>query len=360
MNDTPHQKTDASAAGERPIRVLYALQSYPQLSESYVNAEIERMLEWGVHIEAWSEHPPATPCVARVPIHIGKLHEAIEQSQPHVVHAHWTKTAYRYRKAARRMGVPLTVRGHWHFNTRHMSELQADETIARMYLFPHILKWLGNHSDTIVSMPACFYPIWYSPADVKERDLVVRTSATKQAKDLEMFVKVAKRCPDHRFVMILCKLGKNKYFDDLVEFNRGLGSPVEILHDLMYDEVATIIGRAGIYLHTYGTATPFGMPVSIVEAMATGSYLIVPRLDGAEGYVGDVGELYNDEDEAVALVEATTGWSDEQWEEARRRSIDRAERLFRDETVLAPMLEDWKRLASGAPLVSRPTPYNSP
>jgi hypothetical protein len=62
--------------------------------------------------------------------------------------------------------------------------------------------------------------------------------------------------------------------------------------------------------------------------------------------VGDAGRLYRTEDEAVALVQASGIWTDAQWDDAERRSRERAV-AFDDRTVLRPMLDDWRALAAG-------------
>ena len=49
---------------ERRPRVLYALWQYPQLSETYIEAEISCMLRWGVDVEVWREIEPASPGMA--------------------------------------------------------------------------------------------------------------------------------------------------------------------------------------------------------------------------------------------------------------------------------------------------------
>ncbi|WP_217551054.1 hypothetical protein, partial [Pantoea sp. GbtcB22] len=66
------------------------------------------------------------------------------------------------------------------------------------------------------------------------------------------------------------------------------------------------------------------MPVSIAEAMATGAVVFGRRCAAAESYIGYAGQCYDDEDQAVQLVNATAEWSDEQWRQASKRAIDRA------------------------------------
>ncbi len=94
--------------------------------------------------------------------------------------------------------------------------------------------------------------------------------------------------------------------------NQDLGRPVQILTDLLHLEVADLVGRAGIYLDTYvdDEAVPFGMPVSIAEAMATGGFVLCRRLNCAAEYVSNPGRLYDSEGMAAELVRSTATWSE--------------------------------------------------
>ena len=85
---------------------------------------------------------------------------------------------------------------------------------------------------------------------------------------------------------------------------------------------------------------------SIVEAMATGSWVLARRCPGATTYVGAAGSLYDAEDDAVALVEETVGWDTERWRRARVAAVERAYGMYADSAVLRPVLDDWLRLAA--------------
>src|SRR5205823_10098395 len=107
------------------------------------------------------------------------------------------------------------------------------------------------------------------------------------------------------------------------EFNRSLGDPVELRVDPPYEEVQAVVGEAAIYLHTSTLEEPYAMPISIAEAMATGSFVIARRCPQSAEYVGDAGALYDSEEEASALLRETASWPAERWARAREASIDR-------------------------------------
>src|SRR5438093_13091772 len=54
-----HRSSRPTTASD--LRVLYAEKSYPQLSESYISAEIAFVRRLGVAVAVWAEREPNTP-----------------------------------------------------------------------------------------------------------------------------------------------------------------------------------------------------------------------------------------------------------------------------------------------------------
>jgi glycosyltransferase involved in cell wall biosynthesis len=100
-------------------------------------------------------------------------------------------------------------------------------------------------------------------------------------------------------------------------------------------------------LHTYGDEEPFGMPVSIAEALATGAYTLVRHLLGAAEYVGPAGALYRSNDDAVSLIQRTLDWSNEQWQAQQQLASAYAQERFASQRVLRPLLDDWLAVTNG-------------
>jgi hypothetical protein len=344
----PDRSRPAAAAPDAPIKVLYALDSFPQLSESYINAEISRMLEWGVDVEVWSRlDPKSEGRDVGVPVHRGTLVETIARVQPDIVHTHWTQTALKYKDAAKRMGIPMTARGHWHFVPRQIERVEREETIVRLYMFPHLAEKWGSMTTKILPMLSCYHHEWVAPRRPKNRKMIARTAACKKPKDLATFIRIAHKLPeDYRAALILCSLGPNDHYRELEQLNRDLGGRVEMPRDITYEEVSGYLAEAGIYVHTYDPDVSFGMPVSIAEAMATGCTIFARDVLGAKEYMGDAGRAYRDEDEAVAMIRATEAWTDAEWAEAEQRSLRRAAETFDDRNILRPLLDTWREIAT--------------
>jgi len=303
----------------------------------------------GVHVEVWSELAECSaPFQTDVPIHHGSLASTIAATRVDLVHVHWSHRAEHYADAVAAAGLPMTVRDHaFDLDPSLVRRLGRDGVAKRIYVFPHWLARLPR-VGALRALPVGFSGDVYTPSASKDRQLVLRVGAALPTKDFDTFFHAAVHCPEHRFVLmvVLCQ-GEEAYVEALQRKNEALGHPVELHVNVPTEDVAALMSRAGIYLHTHGLVTPYGMPVSIAEAMATGAHVIGRRCPGAEAYLGDAGALYRDQDEAVRLLQETASWSDERWRMAHLRGVERAFEHYVDSRVWPALLEDWLELVPG-------------
>ena len=80
-----------SAGG--PLRVLTYCYNYPQLSESYVDTEIDWFTRQRVEIEVVSPEPPGAPGKAEVPVHRQAPEPIVRTFKPDIIHCHWLPAA---------------------------------------------------------------------------------------------------------------------------------------------------------------------------------------------------------------------------------------------------------------------------
>jgi hypothetical protein len=200
----------------------------------------------------------------------------------------------------------------------------------------------------IGSLSSGFSTDHYFP-ESKDRRRVVRTAAALPTKDLTTFMDVAERCPEFQFVLIVAPaVDSENYVHELVKENRERGRPVELLVGLTHEESARRVRSAGIYLHTLAANVSVGEPVSIAEAMGTGSYLITRNLEPLRMLVGNAGRCYSSVDEAASLIRETLRWTDAAWQFASNRSLDRAHLNHADHVVFEHLLNDWQHIIQSA------------
>lgn len=326
------------------IRVLYATDDYPQLSESYVENEIEYMRRQGVDVLVWSKLSSPSPYHVTGPVYRGPIRAVLRRWRPDVIHAHYLHTAKDLLDIAADELIPVTVRAHAFDISRPALERVANaRATAAVYVFPHLIP-PGLNSGSIRPLSAAIDTSRFSNGEPKDRKMVLRIGAGLPTKDLPMFMEAAKSLPGYRFVLAVAQAtGKREYIQVLRAINEALGNPVELRVDVPYCAAARLNAEAAIYLHTCDPAEPFGMPVSIGEAMAAGCYALVRNLPGAREYVREGGTCYRSLADAVRLIQQTESWTFGQWELQRRAAIESAQR-FANERVLGEILSDWVSL----------------
>ena len=347
------QRVDPPPTPARAPRVLYVVWHYPQLSETYIEGEIRCLRRQGVEIAVWREVGPVSPYEAQVPVFDGDLATCVREFQPDVLHVHWLGFALARGEELAALGVPVTLRMHgFDVNAAGFRQLLTADWLHRVYAYPHQLGLLDAPDARACGLPAAFDTSYFHPAAEKDPRLVVRAAASLPSKQLGLFFEVAKRLPSHRFVFcgVTCNEWEH-YPEELRRMAAAIDSPVELRFDVPREEMAALIGRAGIFLHTVhppreAPGTPIGMPISIAEAMATGAYVLVRDEPALVDYVGDAGAVYRDAAHAAELIEASTRWSESEWRRRRVRASDRGYLQHADEVVLRPMLADWQALAA--------------
>jgi glycosyltransferase involved in cell wall biosynthesis len=349
------RRLDARPPPPRPPRALYVLWHYPQLSETYVEGEIRCLRRMGAEVAVWHEIHAVSPYVPQVPMHSGDLAALVREYRPDVVHVHWLGYALGQGPQLAALGVPVTVRMHgFDVRAEPFRQLLAAPWLHRVYAFPRQLALLDAPNPRVRAVPAAFDTSYFGPVAQKDPRLVVRAGACLPSKDIPLFFELARRLPSHRFVFAGVTVNEFEDFPaELRRIAKEMDSPVELRFDLPREEVAALIGSAGIYLHTIRPpgaehGAPIGMPISIAEAMATGAWTLVRDEPELAAYVGDAGATYRDIDEAETRVRASMAWDAEDWRRRRVRACDFAFTHYADEVVFGPVFRDWCALAAQA------------
>ncbi len=336
----------------RRPRVLYAVWHYPQLSETYIEAEIQCMKNWGVQIEVWRTSAGVSPYPTNVPMHDGTLEEAIQASRPDIIHVHWISFAFGNSAIFADCNIPVTLRLHgFDVTAEGLSALATHHWVKAVYAFPHQIRTCPFADARIKPLHVAFDTTLFSPQRGKDRKLVIRTAAALPSKDLTIFFEAARRLPEFRFVLaaVTCH-HREAYVTELHAIRDAMGSPAEIRMEVPREAIAELVGKAGIYLHTLHPpgmehATPIGEPISIAEAMATGCHCFVRELPEFQDYVGKSGDTYRDIDELVGKIRATSDWNEQKWEGAQAKSIEQAYSRNADLFVFRPLFNDWMAMS---------------
>lgn len=327
------------------LRVLIGTGNYPKLSESYIEAEIQYLRRQGVQVAVWSNKVGSPEAPEIVEVFRGSVTEAVKKWKPDVFHAHYlTFEGWAFAQAARE-GVPCTVRGHsFDHGVDRARALAQKPEIRRIWLFPHFARQVAH--PKVFALPVAFDSSLYKPALGKRKNLVYRTAAGKPGKGLEDFFEISDRCGGFDFELTANNvLGDEAYLPFLEHLSKA--HKVSFAKNISREDAVVRMNRAGIYLDTSDpNGHPFGMPISIAEALATGCYVLAREAPGLDEYLGNAGVTYKTASDAQALILATRSWTEEMWTDMSGRAIMQAG-FFADEVVLPAEIQFWESLKAG-------------
>jgi hypothetical protein len=326
------------------VKVLYALANYPQLSETYIEAEIDYVRDAGVKVEVWSRFRKNASVPCQVPVHRGLLIDAISAFKPDILHVHYLMFPQRLDWDLGKTDLPMTVRGHsFDFSVSMAQAVAKIPRVKKLYLFPHLARQVEH--EKVVALPVAYDPKLHRPYKLKRNDMVLRLAAGKTGKGLEDFFAVAKLCKDYDFTLgVADVMGFENYFHQLTLQNLSLPKPVKLLRDLSTESAAKLTAQAGIYLDTNDPkAHPFGMPISIAESLATGSVVLIRDSMAAREYAGDAAFYYSSPEEAAKFINSLSGWTDDMFDVQHARSVLQSQ-LYASDMVFPRLVHDWQHI----------------
>jgi hypothetical protein len=327
------------------MRVLYAVYHANALSEAYFRAEAAWMAARGVEVafhameampsEANSSHATPPRCFIG-----GDIRNTIAEFKPDIVHANWVRVAM---DVAPLVNLPMTVQGHSFGEGSRMEDvdvLAALDHVKRIWLFPHFVSRFTN--SKVAPLPVCFDETRYTPGSPAAPRYVCRAAGGKRDKAVEEFVRIAELAPDVYFRLAMTQTPGDLDYPREIAARAPPNLTVSI--NLDPEPMAHLVRHAFLCLRQHDpTAHPYGMPVSIAEALGAGLPIVAKRDPAAVSFIGDAGFYYDQADEAAELIQRLVRLPYADWLALRETSLQRSER-FRASTVLPTVLSTWAEL----------------
>jgi len=297
-------------------RILALLQRYPQLSETYIRTELEALREDHA-LEILGCQPVDLPDPDHLPFEFTEtwndILNAIRAFKPHVIHSHYLVFADVVFEAARRTGVPFTIRAHsfdtaWQPGTPLPPHLAAAAGFASHELclgilaFPYALPALaaaGFPAAKLHPAPPVVDATRFLDAS-PNGDGVMNTGSCLPKKGMKDFITVAAKVPERAFN--LHPLGYE--VADLEAANRAAGSPVRIHPPVPFTRMPAVYKAHQWLLYTADfDQKKVGWPMALAEAQAAGVGVCMAGIrPDLEDYLGGGGLLYHSLDEAAEIV----------------------------------------------------------
>ena len=274
----------------------------------------------------------------------GPLKAAVKAFKPDAIHVHWFPMVSCV--LVEGFGIPVTIRAHsFEFSPTVARGYAFHPGVSAVFLFPHLFEaaFRGVAPGNAIPLVSAYDERMFYP-EPKERSTVIRATAGLQTKDIDMFLDVAKACPELKFTLITSRpKGDSSYLNGLLARNASMGAPVNILVEIPRSAAAAVVRKSEICLRSNNPqGHPFWMPVSIAEAMGSGTIPIVRDHAPAREYVGDAGLYFNSIQEAASRVRELVA-DPELSGRLRTASIARARR-HASGVVLPTIFQAWERI----------------
>lgn len=313
------------------MKVLYLLKNHFVLSESYIFSEQKFMFANGVDVGSYSPRDPIS------------LLEKVRLWKPDLVHVHWLTIANEYAADLAKLDVPVTVRGHSFDSTP--SEIDACiriPTVKKVWLFPHIAR---QHTVPKVESLYASYDIPTPKIEHIIKNLVMRAGAGLPGKGWEEMIELAERLPDCNFLFVMTHPKADPTWPDK-HIAPHLPKNVMLKMDIPHEETCYLTEQAGMYVRGAGGAHEWAMPVSALEAMASGCITFVPLLPHAREYLGAGAYFYESMDDLVAQIRKALELSNDELAKRKDAAV-KAVSQYSFGKVLPKVLSEWRSLIRG-------------
>lgn len=293
-------------------RILYFLERYSQISETYIENEL-RALSPGTTVRIASLKAPDLPCEQRLPYqivrHVSELETIIEDFKPDILHTHYMTMALNVARAAQIAKVPYTIRAH-SFDilgpmTEKLPQLRQtvnDDQCLGVLTFPFTLPLFEKAGYNPYKVHGC-YPV-VNVERFQDRgengDAVLNVGACLPKKAMEGYLQIGKQVPERTFN--LYALGYN--VGRMHQFNEELGRPISIIDPVQPNAMLAEYKKHEWLLYTASAKLKtVGWPLAVAEAQAAGVGVCVQNIrPDIKDYVGDCGFVFDTVEEAAKIV----------------------------------------------------------
>lgn len=310
------------------MKVLYLVKNHFVLSESYIFGEQKFMASQGVEIESYSVKDPIT------------LTEKVAAWKPDLIHVHWLTIAYEYSRELSALGIPVTIRGHsFDATPSNIEGCARVDVVRKIWLFPHIAR---KHPLEKVESLYAFHDLPVFQAGEIVKNMVMRAGAGLPGKGWDSMLHLAGLMPEMNFLFVATHAKNDPaWVDKNVE--PYLPPNTMLKTDLSHEVTCLLTGQAGFYVRGAGEAHEWSMPVSALEAMASGCITFVPDLPHAQEYLGGGAFYFGDMQEVASKIRKMMLLPDEEFGRRRDASVNAVSQYSMGE-ILPKVLSEWRSL----------------
>ncbi|HEX8500635.1 MAG TPA: hypothetical protein VF659_08595 [Pyrinomonadaceae bacterium] len=311
----------------KKARVMYVLEQYPAISETYIKNEMEAVGD-DYEIAVISARRAQTTYRNHFPFRQlsdpAMVLEAVQEFRPHVLHGHWLHQAKLLSYLSKKTNIPFTLRAH-SFDSiipgrksqeasdpdargripshiRRAAPLINDELCLGVITFPFtqpVFEAAGFRPEKIFPCyPVVNYQRFYDPSP--NGDAVLNVGACIPKKKMGNYLKLAQRMPGLEFNLYPLSY----QIDRISDLNQAMGGPVKIMPAIEPEDMPSEYKKHRWMVYTACTRMrTVGWPMAVAEAQASGVGVCIQNLrPDLKEYVGEAGYLFDTLREAADTI----------------------------------------------------------
>ncbi len=304
-------------------KILYILNSYPQLSQTYIHTEMNALVEKGYDVHIIGLREPNFATSNHLPYEIiSDIAEIISYAKslkPDFIHTHWIFHALPIiYKVSKTINTPFTVRTHsfdilWRNNplkkrikafihSIRYTKILNDPLCKGVLVFPFGKKLLiksGIKKEKIIeTFPVVDFEKFYNKSENGKQ--IINMGSAIHKKNFKDFMLLAKETPGLYFNLYAIGYAKKEF----KEQNKQLGTPVIFCDEVEHDQMPLIYKKHQWLVYTADSIyAKVGWPLAALEAMASGVGVCLPNIrPDMKDYIGDAGIIYSDPNELKDII----------------------------------------------------------
>lgn len=286
-------------------RVLFLLQEYPQISQTYIHTEIEQIKKkYEVSIVATKnadlEYQRHLPYEILRRITPESLTDVVRRHRPDIIHGPYLHLTPYFRYLAHAAGTYYTVRSHSYdvltphtLQRKDVIDAVNDPVCRGVLCFPFI-------TDTLIraGIPAKkLIPCW-PVADIgkfRNREPngpdVMNVGATLPKKGMKGFADIAKAVPE----MIFNLYAMGYIAPEVEDYARSIGSPMNVMPPVQPEDMPPEYKKHRWLVYTASKKVgTVGWPLAAAEAMASGVGVLIQNIrPDIKEFVGEAGYVFD-------------------------------------------------------------------
>lgn len=210
-------------------------------------------------------------------IALKKMRIAVDQFEPHIVHAHLARGAYMAGKLCKANNIPLVVKTHNYVDLKYYKKVDVFITTTRDQQAYLVQEGIPSNKIKVIPNFSRLPAVETVATKVKEPVVIASCGRMVKKKGFHILIKALKKVIESGTMVTLCLGGDGEEKQSLQNLSKALGLDRHVEFCGWVDSVGDFLENADIFVLP-SLDEPFG--IVVLEAMAKGKPIVATQTQG--------------------------------------------------------------------------------